>query len=61
MIGPDSVYYAWQGNVRLYKKDNDNLQLLTTDHLAVGGNTTLLRHLNSNYLLYYTITNNIKK
>lgn len=42
LIGPDSVYYAWQGNVRLYKKDNDNLQLLTTDHIAVGGNTTFL-------------------
>ena len=42
LIGMDSVHYAWQGNVRLYKKDNDNLQLLTTDHIAVGGNTTLL-------------------
>ena len=41
-IGMDSIHYAWQGNVRLYKKDNDNLQLLTTDHIAVGGNTTLL-------------------
>jgi len=42
LIGMDSIHYAWQGNVRLYKKDNDNLQLLTTDHIAVGGNTTLL-------------------
>ena len=42
LIGMNSVHYAWQGNVRLYKKDNDNLQLLTTDHIAVGGNTTLL-------------------
>lgn len=49
LIGKDSVYYAWQGNVRLYKKDNDNLQLLTTDHIAVGGNTTLLtRCINGN-------------
>ena len=42
LIGVDLIHYAWQGNVRLYKKDNDNLQLLTTDHIAVGGNTTLL-------------------
>lgn len=42
LIGKDSVCYAWQGNVRLYKKDNCSLQLLTTDHVAVGGNTTLL-------------------
>ena len=42
LIGKDSVHYAWQGNVRLYRKDNDELQLLTTDHIAVGGNTTLL-------------------
>jgi serine/threonine protein phosphatase PrpC len=44
LIGMDSVYYVWQGNVRLYKKDIDNLQLLTTDHIAVGGSTTLLTH-----------------
>lgn len=42
LIGMNSVHYAWQGNVRLYKKDNDNLQLLTIDHMAVGGNTTFL-------------------
>ena len=28
--------------INVYKKDNDNLQLLTTDHIAVGGNTTFL-------------------
>ena len=42
LIGKDSVHYAWQGNVRLYRKDNVELQLLTTDHIVVGGNTTLL-------------------
>ena len=42
LIGNDSVHYAWQGNVRLYKRDNDMLQLLTTDHIAIGGSTTLL-------------------
>ena len=42
LIGKDSAHYAWQGNVRLYRKDNDELQLLTTDHIAVGGNTTLM-------------------
>lgn len=42
LIGKDSIHYAWQGNVRLYKKTNDELQLLTSDHIAVGGNTTLL-------------------
>lgn len=42
LIGKDLVHYAWQGNVRLYKKDNDTLQLLTTDHVAMGGSTTLL-------------------
>lgn len=42
LIGNDSIYYAWQGNVRLYKKDNDTLQILTTDHVAMGGSTTLL-------------------
>lgn len=42
LIGKESVHYAWQGNVRLYRKDNDELLILTTDHIAVGGNTTLL-------------------
>lgn len=37
LIGEDSVYYAWQGNVRLYRKDNDELQLLTTDHISDCG------------------------
>ena len=42
LIGNDSVHYAWQGNVRLYKRDNDMLQLLTTDHIAIGGSTTFI-------------------
>lgn len=42
LIGEDSVYYAWQGNVRLYRKDNDELQLLTTDHISDCGGVILL-------------------
>ena len=42
LIGKDSIHYAWQGNVRLYKRTNDTLQLLTTDHIAVGKNAPLL-------------------
>ncbi len=42
LIGKDSVHYAWQGNVRLYKKTNDKLQPLTTDHIADCGGTILL-------------------
>jgi serine/threonine protein phosphatase PrpC len=42
MIGKDSVHYAWQGNVRLYKKENDALVLLTTDHIVANENSTLL-------------------
>ena len=42
LIEEDSVYYAWQGNVRLYRKDNDELQLLTTDHISDCGGVILL-------------------
>ena len=34
LIGKDSVHYAWQGNVRLYKKENDFL-------FDVGGNDVI--------------------
>lgn len=30
----DFLYYAWQGNVRLYKINNGEPLLLTTDHIA---------------------------
>lgn len=30
----DSLYYAWQGNVRLYKVSDGELSLLTTDHIV---------------------------
>ena len=36
LIIDDSLYYAWQGNVRLYKMTNGALSLLTTDHTLVG-------------------------
>lgn len=42
LIGKDSIHYAWQGNVRQYKRDNGNYQLLTSDHIANCGGTTLL-------------------
>ena len=42
MIGKESIHYAWQGNVRLYKKDNGNTQLLTNDHTVNCGYTKLL-------------------
>ena len=42
LIGKNSIYYAWQGNVRLYEKDNGNYQLLTSDHIVNCGGTTLL-------------------
>lgn len=42
LIGIDSVHFAWQGNVRLYVKDNEKLQILTTDHIIDGGSSILL-------------------
>lgn len=36
LIIDSSLYYAWQGNVRLYKVGNGKLLLLTTDHIASG-------------------------
>lgn len=42
LIGKDSIHYAWQGNVRLYKMDSGNSQLLTSDHIANCGGATLL-------------------
>lgn len=42
LIGNKSIHYAWQGNVRLYKKTNDEFQLLTSDHITDCGGTILL-------------------
>lgn len=42
LIINDSLYYAWQGNVRLYKVEKNGLALLTIDHIASETDTTLL-------------------
>ena len=34
LITDDSLYYAWQGNVRLYKVADCKLSLLTKDHIV---------------------------
>lgn len=34
LLKDNSLYYAWQGNVRLYKVAAGNLSLLTTDHIV---------------------------
>ena len=38
----DSLYYAWQGNVRLYKVSDGELSLLTTDHIVADTEDTYL-------------------
>lgn len=53
VIKGDSVYYAWQGNVRLYGKQNDCLLQLTEDHVKNGtGNTLLTRCVNGKGFRY---------
>ena len=42
LIINNSLYYAWQGNVRLYKAANGELVLLTTDHIASRMESTFL-------------------
>lgn len=42
VIKGDTAYYAWQGNVRLYGKQNDCLLQLTEDHVKNGTDSTLL-------------------
>lgn len=37
-----SLYYAWQGNVRLYKVSDGELSLLTTDHIVADAEGTYL-------------------
>lgn len=34
LVIEDSLYYAWQGNVRLYKVHKNKVMLLTTDHVV---------------------------
>jgi len=38
----NSLYYAWQGNVRLYKVSNEKPVLLTTDHIVAETEGTFL-------------------
>ena len=42
LVSEELLYYAWQGNVRLYKEDSENLTLLTVDHVIEFENTSLL-------------------
>lgn len=42
IIKGDTAYYTWQGNVRLYGKQNDSTLQLTEDHVKNGTNETLL-------------------
>lgn len=43
LVIDDFLYYAWQGNVRLYKVvDNTDLLLLTEDHTVSEGECTFL-------------------
>lgn len=35
IIKGDTAYYAWQGNVRLYGKQNGNFLILTEDHVTI--------------------------
>lgn len=42
LIIDDFLYYAWQGNVRLYKVSNGKSLLLTTDHVVAETEGTIL-------------------
>lgn len=42
LVSQELLYYAWQGNVRLYKEENKNLTLLTVDHVIEFEKTSLL-------------------
>ena len=47
LVIDDSLYYAWQGNVRLYKVSNGKPLQLTADHIAAGtGGIFLTRCIN---------------
>ena len=42
LVIDDSLYYAWQGNVRLYKVHANEAMLLTTDHVVADADGTFL-------------------
>lgn len=42
LVIDDSLYYAWQGNVRLYKVYGNEAMLLTTDHVVADAEGTFL-------------------
>lgn len=42
LVMDDSLYYAWQGNVRIYKVSDGKLSLLTTDHIVADADGTYL-------------------
>ena len=42
LIIEDNLYYAWQGNVRLYKVHGNEVMLLTTDHVVADAEGTFL-------------------
>lgn len=42
LIIEDSLYYAWQGNVRLYKVHENEAILLTRDHVVADAEGTFL-------------------
>lgn len=53
IIKGDTAYYAWQGNVRLYGKQNGNYLILTEDHVKkVTDNTLLTRCVNGKGFRY---------
>lgn len=53
IIKGDTAYYAWQGNVRLYGKQNGHFLILTEDHVKkVTDNTLLTRCVNGKGFRY---------
>lgn len=42
LICNDNIYFAWQGNVRLYKQNIDGVHMLTNDHVVYDGDATYL-------------------
>ena len=42
LICTDNIYFAWQGNVRLYKQNTDGVHMLTNDHVVFDGTATYL-------------------
>lgn len=42
LICNDNMYFAWQGNVRLYKQNINGVHMLTDDHVVYDGVATYL-------------------